>query len=106
MCGAEPDSNPGVAGPRALTPGGPTGSPGAVTFVGSLESQGAAAAIRLEEEPHLMVGADNEVWDRRTCQAVRERDLEVRISPRHPNRMVPGQRCLKECAGAGPTCAD
>ena len=42
-----------------------------LTFVRSLESQGAATAIGLEEEPHLMVGADNEIWDRRTCQAVR-----------------------------------
>lgn len=46
------------------------GSLEAVTFIGSLESQGAAAAVALEEEPHLVMGADNEVWDGRTCQAV------------------------------------
>ena len=42
-----------------------------VTFIRSLEAQGAATAICLEEEPHLMVGADDEIWDRRTCQTVR-----------------------------------
>lgn len=57
--------------PEALTPGRVPHSPRAVTFVRGLESQGAAAAVRLEEEPHLMVGADNEIWDGRTCQAVR-----------------------------------
>lgn len=46
------------------------GSLKAVTFIGSLESQGAAAAVALEEEPHLMVSADDEVWDGCTCQAV------------------------------------
>lgn len=46
------------------------GSLKAITFIGSLESQGAAAAVTLEEEPHLMMGADDEVWDGRTCQAV------------------------------------
>lgn len=60
------DGNPKSPPPWVSLPGSLT----AVTFVGSLESQGAAAAVALEEEPHLMMGADDEVWDRGTCQAV------------------------------------
>ena len=55
--------------PKRLTHWLPPGQ--SVTFIRSLEAQGAATAICLEEEPHLMVGADDEIWDRRTCQAVR-----------------------------------
>lgn len=51
----------------------------AVTFIRSLEPQGAATAVGLEEEPHLVVGADDEIWDRGACQAVRrERFREAR----------------------------
>lgn len=63
--------------------------PAAVTFIRSLESQGAAAAISLEEEPHLMVGADNEIWDRRTCQAVRTarfREVPPTLAPHRMTR--------------------
>lgn len=83
--------------PEALTPGQVPYSPRAVTFVRGLESQGAAAAICLEEEPHLMVGADNEIWDRCTCQAVRRE----RFRGVHPT-MAPHQNdCrLKTPTGA------
>lgn len=70
-----PNLNPGfmLAGGNLKSPPPPVSLPGsleAVTFVGSLESQGAAAAVALEEEPHLVMGADDEVWDGGTCQAV------------------------------------
>lgn len=65
----------------------------AVTFVRSLEAQGAATAVGLEEEPHLMVGADNEVWDRRTCQAVRRerfRGVHPTVAPQENDRVADG----------------
>lgn len=82
--------------PKALTPGRAPHSPRAVTFVRGLESQGAATAVCLEEEPHLMVGADNEIWDRRTCQAVRRerfRGVHPTMAPRQndcPTEAPPG----------------
>lgn len=67
------------------------GSLEAVTFVGSLESQGAAAAVALEEEPHLMMGADDEVWDGGTCQAVGREILSGLHPPRAKGKLEGSQ---------------
>lgn len=33
-----------------------------LTFIGHLEAQGAAGVVCFEIEPHLVTGADHEVW--------------------------------------------
>lgn len=65
-----------------LDSGARVSGPPAVTFVRGLESQGAAAAVGLEEEPHLMVGADDEVWDRGAREAVGRQSVRGVTPPR------------------------
>lgn len=40
-----------------------------LTFIGHLEAQGATGIIRFEIEPHLVTGADHQVWGGGTRQA-------------------------------------
>lgn len=81
--------------PRVSLPG----SLEAVTFVGSLESQGAAAAVALEEEPHLVVGADDKVWDGRTCQAV-GREILSGLHPAKSQGKAGGEPRSQACSGS------
>lgn len=42
-----------------------------LTFIGHLEAEGAAGVICFEIEPHLVTGADYEVWSCGTREAAR-----------------------------------
>lgn len=42
-----------------------------ITFVGGFEAQQVADTVGLEQEPHLVLGADNEVGDGGACEAAK-----------------------------------